>query len=142
GHDAALALADHFARDDDDVAVTQPGRGCGHRSRQVIAGAELGQPGHWEQFDLRRRSVLSHGRGPDVSPANSRPLRAISAVAGVDRSAARIPGIARIAPMLTTGLDGARSTTSAVSIASMTPGPAVAASAPTNAKLWLGTCAR
>ena len=55
--------------------------------------------------------------------------------AGVDRSAARIPGIARIAPMLTTGLDGARNTTSADSIASTTPGPAVALSAPTNAKL-------
>ena len=34
--------------------------------------------------------------------------------AGVERSAPRMPGTARIAPMLTTGLDGASSTTSAV----------------------------
>ena len=60
----------------------------------------------------------------------------------VERSAPRIPGTARIAPMLTTGLDGASSTTSAVSMASVTPGPAVAFSAPTNAKLCVGTCAR
>ncbi len=44
--------------------------------------------------------------------------------------------------MLTTGLDGAISTTSALSIASVTPGPAVAFSAPTNAKLCVGTWAR
>src|SRR6516225_697741 len=62
--------------------------------------------------------------------------------ADVDRSAARTPGMARIAPMLTTGFDGARNTTSADSIAAMTPGPAVALSAPMNAKLWVGTWAR
>ena len=62
--------------------------------------------------------------------------------AGVERSAPRMPGTFRIAPMLTTGLDGASSTTSAVSMASTTPGPADALSAPTNAKLCVGTCAR
>ena len=50
--------------------------------------------------------------------------------------------MARIEPMLTTGLDGASSTTSASAIASVTPGPAVAVSAPTNAKLCVGTWAR
>src|SRR5258708_1604392 len=54
--------------------------------------------------------------------------------AGVERSAARIPGTARIAPMLTTGFDGASSTTSAVSIDSGTPGPALAVSATTDAQ--------
>ena len=44
--------------------------------------------------------------------------------------------------MLTTGLDGASSTTSADAMASVTPGPAVALSAPTKAKLCVGTCAR
>ncbi len=44
--------------------------------------------------------------------------------------------------MLTTGFDGASITTSASLIASTTPGPAVAFSAPTNAKLCVGTCAR
>ncbi len=44
--------------------------------------------------------------------------------------------------MLTTGFDGANSTTSAVSIASTTPGAAVAVSVPMKAKLCVGTCAR
>ena len=47
--------------------------------------------------------------------------------------------MASMEPMLTTGLDGANSTASASSIASVTPGPAVAASAPTNAKLCVST---
>ena len=60
----------------------------------------------------------------------------------VVRSAPRMPGMFKIDPTLTTGLDGATKTTSAVSMDSTTPGPAVAVSAPTNAKLWVGTCAR
>lgn len=44
--------------------------------------------------------------------------------------------------MLTTGLDGARITASASAIASSTPGPAVAVSAPTNANDFAGTAAR
>ncbi len=63
-------------------------------------------------------------------------------LAGVERSAPRIPGTARIAPTLTTGLDGARSTASASAIASATPGPAVAWSAPTNANECVGIWAR
>ncbi len=62
--------------------------------------------------------------------------------ADVERSAPRIPGIVMIAPMLTTGLDGASMTTSACSIAATTPGPAVALSDPTKAKLWVGIRAR
>ncbi len=62
--------------------------------------------------------------------------------AEVERSAPRMPGMARMAPMLTTGLDGARNTTSASAIASVTPSPAAAFSAPTNAKLWVGILAR
>ncbi len=42
--------------------------------------------------------------------------------AAVSRTAASMPGTARIVPMLTTGLDGGSSTTSAVAIASSTPG--------------------
>ncbi len=41
---------------------------------------------------------------------------------GVERSAPRTPATARMAPMLTTGLDGASSTTSAESIASVDAG--------------------
>ena len=62
--------------------------------------------------------------------------------APVVRSALRMPGIARIAPMLTTGFDGAIITTSASVIASTTPGPAVAFSEPMNAKLCVWTWAR
>ena len=62
--------------------------------------------------------------------------------ADVARSAARMPPIFRMEPMLTTGFDGAINTTSAPSIASVTPGAAVALSAPTNAKLSVGTWAR
>ena len=62
--------------------------------------------------------------------------------AEVERSAPRIPGMASIAPMLTTGLDGASMTTSASVIAETTPGPAVAFSDPTKAKLCVGIRAR
>ncbi len=45
-------------------------------------------------------------------------------------TAALMPGTARMVPMLTTGLDGGNSTTSAASMASSTPGAGRARSAP------------
>ena len=54
----------------------------------------------------------------------------------------RIPGIARIAPTLTTGFDGATKMTSASAIESVTSVVALAFSAPTKAKLCVGSCAR
>ena len=84
--------------------------------------------------------------GPKLAPALFEPATALKLVqitgAGVERSAPRMPPIARIAPMLTTGLDGASRTTSAPVIASTTPGPAEADSAPTKAKLWVSIFAR
>ncbi len=44
--------------------------------------------------------------------------------------------------MLTTGLLGATSSTSAPAIASVTPGAGFADSAPTKTNRWVGTCAR
>ena len=57
--------------------------------------------------------------------------------AGVSRSASRMPGTARIVPMLTTGLLGASSTTSASAIDSGTPGAGLASSRP----IWTKPCA-
>ena len=51
--------------------------------------------------------------------------------ADVATNASRMPGTARMVPMLTTGLLGAMSTTSASAIASSTPGAGRASSAPT-----------
>ncbi len=51
--------------------------------------------------------------------------------AGAAATAARMPGTVRIVPMLTTGLDGGSRITSAAAIASSTPGPGFAPSAPT-----------
>jgi hypothetical protein len=55
--------------------------------------------------------------------------------------AALIPGTARIGPMLTTGLDGGKSTKSASAMASSTPGAGVAPGAPTGVIAAAGTAA-
>ena len=47
-----------------------------------------------------------------------------------------MPGTASTMPMLTTGLLGGSTTTSALPMASRTPGPAVASSAPTGTIEW------
>ncbi len=83
GHDAAFALGQHLAGDDDDVVVTQPRRRLGQRFGEVVTRAEFGQTGYRQQLDRRRRTVLRHG----LTPARSRPARTISAVvAGSDIS--------------------------------------------------------
>ena len=61
--------------------------------------------------------------------------------AGVERSAARIPGTARIAPTETTGLEGATTTRSAVPMASSASGVGEADSAPIWTKPEAGSCA-
>ncbi len=58
-----------------------------------------------------------------------------------DTNADRIPGTDRIAPIDTTGFDGGSSTTSAAAMASSTPGPGFASSAPTNTIDCAGTSA-
>ena len=57
------------------------------------------------------------------------------------RTAPAIPGTARMAPTLTTGLDGGSSTQSAAAIASSTPGAGAAVSAPVNVIAAAGTAA-
>ena len=57
------------------------------------------------------------------------------------RSAAAMPGTARITPMLTTGFDGGNSTKSAAAIASSTPGAGRASAAPTASMRTAGTAA-
>ncbi len=57
------------------------------------------------------------------------------------RTASAMPGIARMMPMLTTGLDGGSSTKSASAIARSTPGAGAARSAPEAMKLRAGTLA-
>ena len=74
--DAALALGQHLAGDDDDVVIAQPRRGLGDRRAQIVAGPELRKPGDRQQFHARRRAVVAHS----VIPARSSPARTISAV--------------------------------------------------------------
>jgi hypothetical protein len=74
----------------------------------------------------------------DASIAANGPLTALPRMRGLTATvfarawanAARTPGTARIGPMLTKGLLGAMMTTSAVAIASMTPGAGREASLP------------
>ena len=54
----------------------------------------------------------------------------------------RTPGTASTVPTLTTGFDGASSTTSAAAIASSTPGAGFASSAPTGTIECAGSAAR
>ena len=56
--------------------------------------------------------------------------------------ASRMPGTDRMVPMLTTGLDGGSSTTSAAASASITPGAGLAVSAPTETNRSAATAAR
>ena len=56
-------------------------------------------------------------------------------------AAALMPGTARIGPMLTTGLDGGKSTKSASLMASSTPGAGTASAAPTGKIACAGTAA-
>src|SRR5579875_1082842 len=56
-------------------------------------------------------------------------------------TASLMPGTVRIGPMLTTGLDGGNSTTSAAAIASSTPGAGVASAAPDGTIETAGTSA-
>jgi hypothetical protein len=60
----------------------------------------------------------------------------------VSRSASAMPGTCRTVPMLTTGLLGGSTTTSAAPIASSTPGAGVACSAPTATTAEAGSPAR
>ncbi len=56
--------------------------------------------------------------------------------------ASRMPGTARMVPMLTTGLDGGKRTTSASASASSTPGAGLDCSAPTGTTASASTEAR
>ena len=56
-------------------------------------------------------------------------------------TAARMPGTARMVPMLTTGFDGGNTITSASPMASSTPGAGAASAAPTAMMAAAGVCA-
>ena len=56
-------------------------------------------------------------------------------------TAARMPGTARMVPMLTTGFDGGNTITSASPMASSTPGAGAAPAAPTAVMATAGVCA-
>ena len=68
GDDAALALGQHLAGDDQDVVIAQPRRGGGDRGGQIVAGPELGQPGH-------RAGSRSRAAGPCSAFTASTPAR-------------------------------------------------------------------
>ena len=77
GDHPALAFGNHFAGDDDNVTVVQPGGRGGKRGGEVVSGAELGKPCDGKDLEGRSRAVLD---GHGSSPANSSPARTISAV--------------------------------------------------------------
>ena len=74
--DAALALGHHLAGDHHDVVVAQPRCRRGDGRGEVVAGTELGKPGHREHSTAAAGAVLRHG----FTPARSSPARTISAV--------------------------------------------------------------
>ena len=59
GDDAALALGHHLAGDHHDVVVAQPRRRRGDGRGEVVAGPELGKPGHRQHLDGGGRAVLA-----------------------------------------------------------------------------------
>ena len=89
------------------------------------------------------KTALIVGAGEGLSASLARLFtREGLRVAVAARNAPRIPGTARMAPTLTTGLDGASKMMSASAIAATASVAALAFSAPIKAKLCVGTWAR